>query len=146
MKKYSVYFHSMMHGEFDRTSINAESFESAYKKYLVGKESNNFESVVVSPFGWINYFISGSKSFPNPLFKPSETVKVEEAHNQAAKSATDISKSFYLTSSLSKTDSGKLDKLIELQEKQLFWIRIIGIPFLLAAIGYFIALIIRALN
>jgi len=39
-----------------------------------------------------------------------------------------------------------LYKILKTQEKQLFWIRIIGIPFLLAAIGYFIALIIRALN
>jgi hypothetical protein len=37
----------------------------------------------------------------------------------------------------------KLDKLIELQEKQLYWIRIIGIPFLFAAIGGFLAILFR---
>ncbi len=42
--------------------------------------------------------------------------------------------------------SDKLDKLIELQEKQLYWIRIIGIPFLFAAIGIFLSLLISASN
>lgn len=37
-------------------------------------------------------------------------------------------------------------KILETQEKQLYWIRIIGIPFLFAAIGTFLALIIRAFN
>ena len=52
MKKYSVYFYSIMNGEFDRSSIDADSFDDAYQKYIVGKDSNKFESVVVSPFGW----------------------------------------------------------------------------------------------
>lgn len=37
-------------------------------------------------------------------------------------------------------------KILETQEKQLYWIRTIGIPFLFAAIGTFLALIIRAFN
>jgi hypothetical protein len=37
-------------------------------------------------------------------------------------------------------------KILETQEKQLYWIRIIGIPFFFAAIGTFLALIIRAFN
>jgi len=37
-------------------------------------------------------------------------------------------------------------KILVAQEKQLYWIRIIGIPFLFAAIGTFLALIIRAAN
>lgn len=40
----------------------------------------------------------------------------------------------------------KLEKIIAIQEKQLYWIRIIGIPFLLAAIGSFLALVIRVFN
>lgn len=39
-----------------------------------------------------------------------------------------------------------LFKILETQEKQLYWIRTIGIPFLFAAIGTFVALIIRAFN
>lgn len=35
-------------------------------------------------------------------------------------------------------------KILETQEKQLYWIRIIGIPFLFAAIVTFLTLIIRA--
>jgi len=58
----------------------------------------------------------------------------------------DIAETFYSTPSFSKADSRKLDKLIELQEKQLYWIRIIGIPFLFAAIGSFLVLITRAFN
>jgi hypothetical protein len=37
-------------------------------------------------------------------------------------------------------------KILEAQGKQLYWIRIIGIPFLLAAIGSFLALVIRIFN
>jgi hypothetical protein len=37
-------------------------------------------------------------------------------------------------------------KILEAQGKQLYWIRIIGIPFLLAAIGSFLALVIRMFN
>ena len=37
-------------------------------------------------------------------------------------------------------------KILVAQEKQLYWIRIIGIPFLFAAIGTFLALIIRVFN
>lgn len=36
-----------------------------------------------------------------------------------------------------------LYKILETQEKQLFWIRIIGIPFLLAAIGGFLAILLK---
>ena len=135
IEKYSVYFFSITHGEFDRTSIDADSFAAAYEKYLVGKGANNFSSVKVAPFGWIEYIISGSQSFPNPLFKPSETVEVKEGQKNRGMLETDITETFYPTPSFSKADSGKLDKLIELQQKQLYWIRIIGIPFLLAAIG-----------
>lgn len=144
MKKYSVYFYSIIHGEFDRSSINAESFESAYNKYLLGKESNNFESVVVSPFGWMDYFFSSSKTFPNPLFKPAEKLKVHEDQNQAAKSGTEISNLFHSTFNLSKTDSGKLDKLIELQEKQLHWIRFLGVVTLISLITAFFYILLAA--
>lgn len=37
-------------------------------------------------------------------------------------------------------------KILETQEKQLYWIRIIGIPFLFAAIGIFLSLLISASN
>lgn len=143
MKKYSVYFHSITHGELDRSSIDADSFDDAYQKYIVGKDSNNFESVVVSPFGWLDYAISGNRSFKNPLYKPVEKPKAPDNHKQTSESENDISNSFYATSSVTKAHSEKLDKLIELQEKQLYWIRIIGIPFLFAAIGTFLTLLIR---
>jgi len=146
MKTFSVYFYSITHGEANRTSIEADSFDDAYQKYIVDKDFNDFESVVVSPFGWLDYAISGNKKFKNPLYKPVEKPKTPDSYKQTSESETCISKSFYSTCSLSKTDSGKLDKLIELQEKQLYWIRIIGIPFLFAAIGSFLVLIIRAFN
>ena len=53
------------------------------------------------------------------------------------------SKWFRIYKIVSKSHSEKLDRLIELQEKQLYWIRIIGIPFLFAAIGGFLAILFR---
>lgn len=69
-----------------------------------------------------------------------------DPEKQLSDSEDNISNSFYATSSVTKAHSEKLDKLIELQEKQLYWIRIIWIPFLFAAIGTFIALVISAIN
>ncbi len=37
-------------------------------------------------------------------------------------------------------------KILETQEKQLYWIRTIGIPFLIGMIGTFIVLVISAIN
>jgi len=112
------------------------------------------------------------QSFNNPLYKSDEAEINQNNEKHVSGSDDNVSTSFYSTCSLSKADSGKLDKLGEAneveaeadvvvntsrqnkillkilvaQEKQLYWIRIIGIPFLFAAIGTFLALIIRAIN
>jgi len=44
------------------------------------------------------------------------------------------------------TVEAKLEKIVSIQEKQLYWIRIIGLPFLMAAIGSLIVLIIRMVS
>ena len=51
--------------------IIADSPEEAFKKFLVGKEPNKFELVVVSGSGFWD-FIKSPESFPNPLFRPDE--------------------------------------------------------------------------
>lgn len=146
MKKYDVYFLSEEKGEKDRETIKAESHEEAFKTYLVGKTANNFEVVVVEVAGFFDSLTSSTQSFKNPLYKIDEIVGNRDYEKPVSDSEDNISNSFSATSSVTKAHSEKLDKLIELQEKQLYWIRIIGIPFLFAAIGTFLALIIRAFN
>lgn len=146
MKKFRVYFFSEAKGEKDIEIINAESHEAAFKKYLVGKNIKDFKLIGVDNAGFFDSLTFSVQTFNNPLYKNDEAEINQDNEKHVSGSDANVPTSFYSTCSLSKADSGKLDKLIELQQKQLYWIRIIGIPFLFAAIGTFLALIIRAFN
>jgi len=149
MKKFDVCFYSEAKGAKDREIINAETHEAALKKYLIGKNINDFKFIYVDTAGFFDSLTSSVQSlqkFNNPLYKSDEAEIIQDNEKHVSGSDANVPTSFYSTPSVSKADSGKLDKLIELQEKQLYWIRIIGIPFLFAAIGSFLVLIIRAFN
>ena len=141
-QKYDVLFSNK--NKFLQTGLKqiiADSPEEAFKKFLVGKEPNKFELVVVSGSGFWD-FIKSPESFPNPLFRPDE-IKNRPSKNDAAANELAADKTYYKKDGFRKHQSDKLDRLIELQEKQLYWIRIIGIPFLFAAIGGFLAILLR---
>lgn len=142
MKIYSVYFNSTTNGEADRTKIEADSFDDAYQQYIDGKDFNDFEEVVVSPFGWYEYIVSGVKYYKNPLYKPVEKPKTPDNYKQISESETCTSKPFYATSTAPIAYSEKLDKLIELQEKQLFWIRFFGIITVISMVFTFIYVLV----
>jgi hypothetical protein len=230
MKKFEVYFFSEDKGSFENQKIHAETQEDAFNKFLIGKQSNNYKFVVVSPDSFLDSVSISAKSFPNPLCIPDK-IEGESILNtgtgddifylQKTPSNSDkdgpfsrkdlqtnlnskqigdqwrvcwgngswmLAKDFLKFGPLGATDrlsrpksnskqpspadegenepnksnkligvedlnkimkgsinfsSEKIDKLIELQEKQLYWIRIIGIPFLFAAIGGFLAILFR---
>ena len=141
-KKYDVLFSTKNKGfQTGLKQIIADSPEEAFKKFLVGKEPNKFQLVVVSGSGFWD-FIKSPESFPNPLFSPDE-IKDRPSENGASACELAAAKKYYKKDSFRKYQSDKLDKLIELQEKQLYWIRIIGIPFLFASLGGFFANLFR---
>ena len=142
MKKYDVYFLSEEKGEKDRETIKAESHEEAFKTYLVGKTANNFEVVVVEVAGFFDSLTSSTQSFKNPLYKIDEIVGNRDYEKPVSDSEDNISNSFSATSSVTKAHSEKLDKLIELQEKQLFWIRFFGVITVISMIIAFFYVII----
>ena len=141
-QKYDVLFSNK--NKFLQTGLKqiiADSPEEAFKKFLVGKEPNKFELVVVSGSGFWD-FIKSPEYFPNPLFRPDEIIN-RPSKNRASENELAADKTYYKKDGFRKHQSDKLDRLIELQEKQLYWIRIIGIPFLFAAIGGFLAILLR---
>ncbi len=143
MKKFEVYFFSENKGEKERTVIYAESQMDAMRKFVDGKALNDFETVVVSAASFIGSITSMPESFPNPWYTVFDKKQSISKTNQDAVNylvSDDLSRS---TDVFGGITNDKLDKLIELQEKQLYWIRIIGIPFLFAAIGGFLAILFR---
>ena len=146
MKKFEVYFFSENKGEKERAMIYAESQIDAMQKFIVGKEANNFSTVVVSPASFIDSILSTHELFPNPLYKLVDKKQHISKTNDAAINSLASDNLNRSTEVFGGIRDDKLDKLIELQEKQLYWIRIIGIQFLFAAIGTLLALIIRAFN
>lgn len=142
MKKYDVYFYSEAKGEKDRETIKAESHEEAFQTYLIGKTSNDFKLVVVDVAGFFESLTSSAQTFKNPLCKNDEIGGNRDREKQLPDSEDNISKSFYATSSVTKAHSEKLDKLIELQEKQLFWIRFFGVITVISMIFAFFYVII----
>ena len=143
MKKLKVCFCSKTGEAVDEAIINAESYEDAFQQYIVGKEPNDFKSVIVDAAGFFESMSSTAQAFPNPLCRIQKSQINNDARIIKTASEEDLESSFSLTSNISKSHSEKLDRLIELQEKQLYWIRIIGIPFLFAAIGGFLAILFR---
>ncbi len=130
MKKFEVYFYSENQGEKERAVIYAESQIDAMRKFVDGKALNDFETVVVSAASFIGSITSMPESFPNPLYTVFDKKQTISKTNQDAVNylvSDDLSRS---TDVFGGITNDKLDKLIELQEKQLYWIRIIGIPFL----------------
>ena len=146
MKKFEVYFFSEKKGQKERALIYAESQIDAMRKFVDGKEPNNFETVVVSAASFIGSITSMPESFQNPLYTGFDKKQAISKTNQDAANYSASDDLSHSTDAFGGIVNYKLDKMIELQEKQLYWIRIIGIPFLFAAIGTFLALIIRAFN
>ena len=141
MKKFKVCFCSKTGEAVDKEIINAESYEDAFQKYIVGKEPNDFKTVIVDVAGFFDSMSSIAQAFSNPLCRIQKSqINNDESIIKTA-SEVDSELSFNSTSNFYKSHSEKLDKLIEIQEKQLGWIRIIALPVLLSIIFFFLRIL-----
>ena len=140
MKKFEVYFFSEDKGSFENQKIHAETQEDAFNKFLIGKHPNNYKTVVVDSDGFWDSFSISAKSFLNPLCI-LDGIEGKSILN----TGTGVETEADVIVNSTRQDEILL-KILETQEKQLYWIRIIGMHFLFAAIGAFLVLIIRAFN
>ena len=120
--------------------IIADSPEEAFNEFLIGKEPNKFELVIVSSSGFWD-FIKSPESFPNPLFRPDE-IKDRRSEKGASENELAAAKKYYKKDSFRKHQSDKLDKLIEIQENQLYWVRFLGVVTLISLITAFVYIVI----
>jgi len=142
MKKYIVCFKEEFSGaKYQKKVVLAESKEEARDKYLVENYSEKHELIeVISP-----EFSSAPQVCDNPIYYQKKRIEVDQKSIQHEESSEE---KFAIKNKKRSINiqSDRLDRLIELQEKQLYWIRIVGIPFLMAAIGTFLSLLISALK
>ena len=137
MKKYIVYFLKHYGGGSSQTkTVLAESKEEARDKYLLENHSEEHLLIMVNSTA----FFSNPQIFKNPIYqkKQKEIIEADKKLIDDEESSEDKFAVENKNRSIN-IQSDKLDRLIELQEKQLYWIRIIGIPFLFASLGGFFA-------
>ena len=141
MKKYIVYFMEEFGGEASQIkTVLAESKEEARDKYLLENHSEEHLLIMVNSTA----FFSAPQVFNNPIYQKNkkEIIEADKKQNKSDESFRDEREIENSNRSVN-SNSEKLDRLIELQEKQLYWIRIIGIPFLFASLGGFFANLFR---
>jgi len=141
MKKYIVYFMEEFGGEASQIkTVLAESKEEARDKYLLENHSEEHLLIMVNSTA----FFSAPQIFNNPIYQKKKK-EIIEADKKLIDDKESSENKFAVDNKNRSINiqSDKLDRLIELQEKQLYWIRIIGIPFLLAAIGGLLAILLR---
>lgn len=142
MKKYIVCFKEKISGaKSQKKVVLAESKEEARDKYLVENYSEKHELIeVISP-----EFSSTPQVCDNPIYyiNKKEIIEADQKliHNE------DFSQQKFAIENKNRSaniQSDKLDRLIELQEKQLFWVRVVGLPILLGMIVIFIRILAGA--
>ena len=135
MKKHIVYFlEEFGGGSSQQKTVLAESKEEARDKYLLENYSEKHRLIMVSPTA----FFSTPQVFDNPIYQKNEKeiIEAEKEQNKSDESFRDEREIANSNRSVN-SNSDKLDRLIELQEKQLGWIRIIALPVLLSIIFFF---------
>jgi hypothetical protein len=139
MKKYIVYFMEEFGGEASQIkTVLAESKEEARDKYLLENHSEEHLLIMVNSTD----FFSAPQIFNNPIYqkKKKEIIEADkkiindEESSEEKVSVENKNRSINI-------QSDKLDRLIELQEKQLGWIRIIALPVLLSIIFFFLRIL-----
>jgi hypothetical protein len=142
MKKYIVYFLEEFGGELSQQkTVLAETKEDALDKYLLENYSEKYRLIMVSPTA----FFSTPQVFNNPIYqkKQKEIIEADKKLIDDEESSEDKFSVENKNRSIN-IQSDKLDKLIELQEKQLFWVRVVGLPILLGMIVVFIRILAGA--
>ena len=139
MKKHIVYFlEEFGGGSSQQKTVLAESKEEARDKYLLENYSEKHRLIMVSPTA----FFSTPQVFDNPIYqkKKKEIIEAEKEQNKSDESFRDEREIANSNRSVN-SNSDKLDRLIEIQEKQLGWIRIIALPVLLSIIFFFLRIL-----
>ena len=142
MKKYIVYFMEEFGGEASQIkTVLAESKEEARDKYLLENHSEEHLLIMVNSTA----FFSAPQIFNNPIYqkKKKEIIEADKKIINDEESSEDKFSVENKNRSIN-IQSDKLDKLIELQEKQLFWVRVVGLPILLGMIVVFIRILAGA--
>jgi len=140
MKKYTVYFTTEHFGGESSQSktVLAESHEEARDKFLVENNSEDHLLIIVTS----TEFLSTPKSFYNPIYQKKQKEIIEADKNLIADEESSENRLAVENKNRSiNIQSDKLDRLIEIQEKQLGWIRIIALPVLLSIIFFFLRIL-----
>lgn len=140
MKKYIVYFLEEFGGELSQQkTVLAETKEDALDKYLRENHSEKHRLIMVSSTA----FFSAPQVFNNPIYqkKNKEIIEADKKQNESDQSFRDESEVANSNRSVN-FNSEKLDRLIELQENQLYWIRFLGAVTLISLITAFVYIVI----
>ena len=142
MKKYIVCFKEKISGaKSQKKVVLAESKEEARDKYLVENYSEKHELIeVISP-----EFSSTPQVCDNPIYYINKKETTETDQNSIHyEDSPERRGAIENRNRSANIQSDKLDRLIELQEKQLFWVRVVGLPILLGVIVTFIRILASA--
>ena len=144
MKKYIVYFLEEFGGELSQQkTVLAESKEEARDKYLIENYSDKHKLIMVSSTA----FFSTPQVFDNPIYQKNIKEATETDQNSIHYEDSPERRGAIENRNRSiNIQSDKLDKLIELQEKQLHWIRFLGVVTLISLITAFVYILIAVLS
>jgi hypothetical protein len=132
MKKFKLQFSTKPGGEnYNEVKIiQAESCEVAVQQFVEASKNTCDQYVLASGYGFLN----SEGIHLNPYYNQPQKIDVP-------KPTVNNSNSEEQTANLNYIQLEKLDKLIEIQEKQLGWIRIIALPVLLSIIFFFLRIL-----
>lgn len=139
MKKYIVYFLEEFGGGLSQQkTVLAESKEEARDKYLIENYSDKHKLIMVSSTA----FFSTPQVFDNPIYQKNIKEATETDQNLLHCEDSSERREAIETNRSINIQSDKLDKLIEIQEKQLFWIRFFGVITVISMVFAFFYVII----
>lgn len=139
MKKYDVWFCADRNGNaVQLKTLLATSEDDAFQKYLAENYSEDCPIVYVR----LKSLFAAPKVFDNPKFPTEHKCGDGNVKNSVKECKSSVNLAARLVQEeLDHVNIKKLDRLIEIQEKQLYWIRIIGMPVMFAAIGAMLTLL-----
>jgi len=125
-------------GLSQQKTILAESKEEARDKYLIENYSEKHKLIMVASTA----FFSTPQVFDNPIYQKKQKEIIEADKKLIVDEESSENKFAVENKKLINIQSDKLDKLIEIQEKQLHWIRFLGMVTLISLISAFVYILI----
>ncbi len=133
MKKFKVQFSTSQNDENENEIkiIHAESCEAAVQQFVEDRKNTLHQYVLASGYGFLNSeSIHSNPYYIQPQIIEAPKPVATDSTNEAQKACAN------------NMQVEKLDKLIELQEKQLHWIRFLGMVTLISLISAFVYILI----